>query len=570
MTMSTYTKYLAIRDTGVINGIELPVFLAIVCFALVFVCEKNSLTCGLEATLLLTGLNILPSLKYQLLYGTVDPLYHLALTNRVVILGQVPFGYDYTGSPLMHILHAQFSLLTGASLLESIKYLLPMIMGLTPLFFFMLGSTTFKDENQRKYAILSSLILYSNYNYSLTAATLAVFFSLGLLLNFFGHEVKFAVIGLIFAMGIITSHHFSAFILTIIMILYSLLVLLQDAIIKIRRYSAEPRTMDLTKAHFTALFSIMVLTWYIYESDWVLDKFIRIVSNALTGISEFSAPLVGVGLRTMQFEIWFRILISANIGKAIILVTGIFGLALVLKRLMCRPSEIKVVLLIPALNRAVIYVSACAIIYLALFVASNTPGFPSLKPERLMWYTFPIVAVFFSSYFMYYLLEDRVMTIMRSRNLTNIFIFCFIVVLVSSTLVEFFPSEQILPISNWYNHVNSIYQYKEARWLAVYSESMRVASDRITSLQLKAFTDANYQMLSSYESSLFLRLYFLHMDGGLRLGKDVVFASHYPGKAGVLGEDLRLENRTLVSETLERSQIDIIYYNGESFVVCLP
>jgi hypothetical protein len=135
-------------------------------------------------------------------------------------------------------------------------------------------------------------------------------------------------------------------------------------------------------------------------------------------------------------------------------------------------------------------------------------------------------------------------------------------------LITIFPCQPIAPRANVlsrdlptneyvfdYRSVNTVYQEKMILFAESFSpNSSRVASDRVTRWQTNGFANDTFVTRLIYDSPLERQ----------NLGWDL-FLLHYDGKAGPLNE--KVENRTSERLTELKDMGNVVYDNGESFII---
>lgn len=577
---SVLSNTVGYHDSWVLDGIEFPTILFVFSMVVLFVTgDISPKWLAIYATVYLTTLNLLPSFKYSLPYGTGDILTHLGLVREIYTSGHLPptqiFGYS--NFPLMHIFNAIASLIIGESPIKIFKFIVPMAMSISPLIIYIISTRLYIHIKLQKYAIFGTLLLFTNYNYFIAPASLATLLMF-LTFTFIVHVtltnrqyLGFSCVILLGVLGVVFMHHFTS------LAFLSILVLCAGWFFATSESDSKRQNRTLL---FIPIFYITVLfSWWMYNARWVFHLFSVNIKKYLLIPDEALKPLpIGATAEKVGVDVF----IFNHIGAIIIAVLSATGI---------------LILCIDVLKKENKYSKGYAFfLYIFMFISANfilfiyqaVAGVPLVNVERMMIFGFLFAPTFMA------LSLFKFDGILNRFKLKNGFLVLVLFMLASLTLIEFFPSERLLP-GNALNIANSEYMFYMAEYVKEHPfEEYFLASDEVTRRVLVGFTDHSIwsrfsiekKDLNPYGESSSLLLQFLDIPENLKgqygmTGRDyhteyqnqsIMFLVHRPGAGGIFYEFYEAnhpaqEKAWLIDRAIERQDVDLIYNNGEAFVL---
>lgn len=243
-----------------------------------------------------------------------DPYYHFVCTSNIIDFGtiqsQVNWWYSQADVqlnwPLMQILTAQTTMISGMNILFFYRFLMPFI-GVV----FFLGITALTYDLTKQYgpSLLAGLIgslsattifYQSEYHPQALALTLFVFVLIGFFRSRTSNTVSFSLISLIIISASTLSHHFSTLFLSLISLTMVGLIFIGQRIPYLRKWFSF-LTSDIS---FLSLFVIVIFSFYVYTMpdqlrflfDWSLGL------SPITGNAEYiREPLITTILNSAKW-----------------------------------------------------------------------------------------------------------------------------------------------------------------------------------------------------------------------------------------------------------------------------
>jgi hypothetical protein len=216
------------QDSWILQGIFIQTAIFVAVSLAFLILSKDNRFIAVIGSLFLVSMYMIPGLKYELFYGTFDVASHYGLIQSVISSGSMPTigGYAdfYSGIPGMHVFLSSLSLLSGLSVNTLVKFILPLINGVMPLFVYFASKGAFSGNIQKYVIIFSSFPLLSLTGYTLTGAAFALIFFVfyvAILLRFpvlREGSRKYGLLLLLIAFSAIISHSIEPFLLVVFLL----------------------------------------------------------------------------------------------------------------------------------------------------------------------------------------------------------------------------------------------------------------------------------------------------------------------------------------------------------------
>lgn len=316
------------QDAWILQDILIPIGVYIFVFVLTVISTKSAKLLSLICSSFIITMNAVPNLKYTLFYGTYDSAAHYGFVSDLLRLSHVPesgFYASYYGShPGMHLFIASLSLVLGISAIAGVKLFTSSIFGIIPLMTYFV--TKGVEGNLRRNIIIASALPVVS-GYILLGAT-------------FGDILYFAFICVLIG-GIFWSHKGSSHSLILLILGCALLfshaitmvVLLLTLGVLVFLSSLRPiqHARDYM-SNVARIFMILLVSWLSLEtvnSTYIFEGIATAVQEMLFGVPMSGVPIEFGGLAPFAR---FRLLLVSDGGDAVILLLGLLGLAILLKR----------------------------------------------------------------------------------------------------------------------------------------------------------------------------------------------------------------------------------------------
>jgi hypothetical protein len=191
------------QDAWILDGIVIPtaIFVLFFIFAETFIQENKKLV--ILAAFFLAAINIIPGLKYPLFCGCYDAPAHFRFTNEIVSLGYIPeneyISEMYESNPAMHIFMACVSIISGFSINDILKFIVPALSGLLPFIIYFLTRDILDNTTQRYVIIASSFPIVQRFiTYGTSLAMLPYFLLIAIFFHRLSAKIKGSSYWLIF------------------------------------------------------------------------------------------------------------------------------------------------------------------------------------------------------------------------------------------------------------------------------------------------------------------------------------------------------------------------------------
>ena len=539
--VSTLTISRDYQDSWILEGIEIPYLLFVGALSAAFLSENRPSVLVILAILSLFTFLLIPNLKYVWFQGGwIDQHNQYALANNVLDTGHVAPASNapdvaYVGTPLFHVVFSVLSIVLGAPLLISFKYLPVLFSSIYPLSTYMLlKRLSFLKSKAAKYVLFVSAVPINPGRYTVTGGmfgSVITFLALAALVaTFEENDRRYWSIFILLVSALAASHSVTSIILCVCVL----------GIVLCQRVRPN---LGLRTSTVLALISIS-LAWLTLPAYRTLNMITRQlfvgVPQGLTPGSEHIPPR-------------FFTLAQVNVFEAIKTWLVFYGADSALLILIC----ISIVVALRMLKRSdtvLRFLVAFAGITLALLPIGIVLG---LGPVRLLYFTRILFPIFFGIFVLAFIKQ-------------KVWIHALIVLtLIALATVELYACQPLIPSANvisnelpsnepivYVNAVNTIYQRQMISFARIHIVGL-IACDSTTANQIVGLTDLNFSSLQ------LLRYYPLQSDQ--RELEYAFFLIHLPGIAGPFDNPAEFRTTDIILGAVNNS--NVVYTNGESLVL---
>jgi len=542
LVFNTLLVYRDYQDSWVLEGIEIPYIVFVIAYAIAFLLEKNVYWTVILAALGRFVFLLIPNLKYAWFQGTaIDQQRQLALANHVRTNGYIFGGEVYGSSPLIHLLFSVFSMTSGLSVADVMKYLPVLLSPLYPLLTFVIIKNMRlceKEENAIfKAGLFISSIPFNIQTYVVTGTQFGVLFAFlvlsGIIVLLQTRDRRYWLVILIFVFAVAAAHSVTSVLLSIF--LMSIIAVQKALRFQPRRSLRIPAVL--------AVISISA-AWLIFQSPAAMSSMLRTfffaVPSGTTPGSEYvparfftligANPLAGLS----AFLVYYG-------ADAVLLLLSIGGLIVLIKKRGRLNSTSKFILILGGILilsiplGAILKVGTFRILYFAAILFPILAGMLviHLNGRRFI---FPVVIL-------------SVVVMLAPLELYT----CQPLIPSAKVILANLPADE--PVG-YVTQVNSIYQ-REMIYFALDYIRGRIAGDWLSNSQLVGLTTYNF-------SNTYL-LWYYPLNTQVPKQTYEFFLIHIPGKSGTFGEKAEIRTHDLILSQIYNSSI--LYDNGESYVL---
>lgn len=548
-------------DIWILDGIVVPtaIFIFFSLLAEVFVHENKKFVLISISAFLIIGLNMIPGLKYQFFYGTYDTPAHYRFIQEIAAQGYVPkkefYSETYGDNPCVHIFWACFSVISGISVNEVFKFIIPLLFGLVPLITYFIANTVLDDATLKYVIIASSFPLIQAYViYGTHLAFIHYFILIAVLLRHVFTKTsrkEFLLMFLVLSFVLIASHAVSSFFVFLLMI--GIVVVL--CFLKILKREIGGKLSMFTLTNLFLLFAVLLWAWWETIAAINLNFFAELVKM----LASPKIPAIPARFYEIPLLAKLQILIVFNLTNIIIAILSLIGLFFLWK-------EIKRKNLPSATETFYTNLFAILVAVSILLLIQTVSQFGVFSYERVIAYGIPFCTFFVGIAFaqLYKALKfssQKVQKLVFSSLLFMIFFPC---------LIQFFPYQPLVPRANVLSEnlpensyivdlvlLNTVYQKQMITFAETHSEHGIIIADWVTRTQAYGFSSPNFfsrilypsPLEQTFNSEYEWNLFLLHTSKGAAFGEKVEY---------------RTEK---VIQNLRLNAGNTIYDNGESFII---
>lgn len=544
------------QDTWILEGLEIPFAVLAVTYVGYVFTEKDVKQLLMFSMLFRIVWLVIPQIKYPWFQGVaVDQHIHYRLAKDIHDTGFIPSGRLYSETPLMHVLFATYSLITGVSVLDSIKYLPVLWWGIYPLLIYLLLKKTQLGKDHPsivKYAVVvASIPAKTTLSYVVVGALFGAF-----LVFLFLHQLvrilqtgasKYWLLGIICSLALVSAHSFSS--MTLLTVLT--LTLFFSTFLKNFRF----RYLKTTLLIFLAVIN---LAWLLYQAPVLYGKSREVILFFLSSIQGLRSGSSSGFARAFQLDI-------VSVAKTLTVLHGadffllflmMLGILFVARKL--RSSTV--------FRFVSLYLASAWVYFLVQLLAGR--GLSDLvRYNRIFEHTL-ILSPILACVALYYL-EKKARSRMLGMAIVSLLIILAPIELYtyqplipsSSVVSELLPSNQ--PVV-YVGMVNSIYQRSLIWHGEKFIEKGFIASDRVTGYQTTGLTSYNFSKTHVMYYYPFDRL----IDNSTKKREYDYFFIHFVGRGGIMMEPAEIRTKSLIQTAIYNSSVT--YTNGESYILQRP
>lgn len=549
------------QDAWVLDGILLPtmifVFVSIIVETLV---SNNSLT-TIVASTSTAVLSVIPGLKYELFLGCYDSVIHFGTIERLMSLGRVPqtgyYASYYSDVPGMHLFTSSLSIVSGISVNEVFRFILPATYFMIPLMIFFITKNMLDKTVQRHIIIASSFPIALGYIIVGTTFALIIYilFVAIFLRRAFTSEnkAKYSVLLFILAFTLIISHAVTS--LFLVFLLVGMLLALKSVKLMKKKFPSKSLINDYTIPSF--FFMVLLITWWAYRAQIYFVSLSGIIERIFF-IGSAAGPLPA-RFFVIPLSAQLQILTVLHLRNVIIGLVSLFGLLILIKQFRRRELNEKTKDFYLHLLLFLGTISAPPFIQFA--VQYGELGYDRFIPYAII--LSPLLAGI-----ALWRLDEYSARAFKNAATRGLVYASILFMLFSLCLIQTFCFQPMIPRANVLSKdlpedeyifdirvANTVYQREMIAHAERYSPTnARIASDAVTRFQIYGFTDpsfaSNVIWLSPLENqNLTWDLFLLHMDE----------------RAAPFNEKAEYHTPERIDEFRETG--NIIYDNGLSFII---
>jgi len=557
------------QDSWILCDIFIPTLIFIFTFIIIVILTDNNKIVALICSSFIIVLTLVPAIKYELFYGIADVTYHYKLICEIMNYGQVPSGTVYSGVPGVHIFVSLFSLMLGISPNTGMKYAIPTLYGIFPLIVYFISSKLISNKTLQKYIIIASAFpLVTAYYITGTIFPLPfllLLVAMPIIREFQGdgNRIKYSIILIFLLSAMLISHTMTPLLFLVFSISSIVLLVLFDRI----RGEKDFTDLLIIKLSKILLFAtILFVGWWMYQADFLFSIFVKNIQSFFT-VESFVKEPVPLRFFNVPFTAQIKIFSLCHLKDLIISILSLFGFIIFVNG-QNKTGETKILYLY--------LISFLAPILLSI-IFELLVGYGNLEYYRLINY-----GIIFSPFFVgiaFYQLKialDSSSLNFKAKTLAMIFI---VFIVVGFSLIQFFPYQPLTPQGNiisedipeneplmYFNNVNSVYQKEMISFACSHFPTdfritrSTITSDTITRLQMIAFFNESFEFLKSKHT------WYSPLTSDTKLDWNL-FLLHWGGKSGPFAEQVEYRTKNKLIENRNGVGRNIIYDNGESFII---
>jgi hypothetical protein len=543
------------QDAWILQSVLVPTLVYVIVFACLIAHISDMQLIAVLSSSFLIILNAIPNLKYELFYGTYDSAEHYGFIAGLLSLGHVPqtgfYAIQYEDFPGMHILISTLCLLLGISPNDAIKLFTSIVSGIIPLMIYLATNHTFGNNLQKGILLASGLPAVSGL-YSLSGSTFGYVLFFGFICVLLRKAVsaklskQLTVVLLIMGYGLLFSH--------LVSLVYLLITLSASGTLLAFDEVAKKRQFDYGNFGIVLVLALSFMTVQAFRAETLFEAIVASVQSV------FAQTSISGGIPATFFLLPLSaqasLLLVTHADDAIFTALSLIGLCVLLKKF--RPANPTVFhkFYLPLLG-----IIGVLTLMMLFQLAAPVGGLTYARPLGYM--------TLFESFLVGFVLWNIAERLTKIR-IRNIILATFLVLVVTSSFIELYPLQTIVPKANTlspdlpnneyvfdYRSVNTIYSIESIIFAQKYSaSSARITSDVVTRNQIYGFADQAFSDRHVYYSPL-----RPNFDS-----KWDILLLHYDGSAGSLNEPAAYRTQEYV-RTIRDTWGNVVYDNGGYFII---
>lgn len=550
------------QDGWVLEGLEIPYAIFIITSIFYFMIEKQSNWLILLVLIIRSTLLLIPDTKYFWFQGVeIDQynIYKLALVTYNE--GKIAQDMLYSTTPLFPLSFTILSLVSGLSILQSMKYFHLMLWLTYPIWIFIITRKFNLGSSITKYALILSFISIKNtLSYLVIGQTFGAFFLFQILILFhylfISKNRNIWIIITIFMSTLVGSHIVSSIILsTILSIVFLMLSILNNIYHKLPFNKIKPSSISITSVIIMSFtwFSIVTTNFFRYSIIFFEGSILKIL-NIPTSLR--TNPFVPGRIWEIGFIDKLKIiLVYYGADIFLLLVMAVVALIIIRDRELIE-------------NQGLLFLFFCEITFGFLFITGLLLNLGANWLDRILRY-----ALLFAPIFTGILIKKI------EHKLHSKLIFVLIISFLSIfTTLEFYRCQPLIPAANslgkdlpediplvYVNQVNTAYKrYLIYHAIQYIPSHTIIAMDKITGNQLYGFADSNFVRDHGV-------IYPLFEEPLRAFGKETIepeyFLIPFPGISGKILEQAQNRTKSHILSIIYSSKFNVVYSNGESYML---
>jgi len=549
------------QDAWILDGIVIPTAIFVFFFLVVKTFVQENKNVVILAASFLVALNLVAGLKYQLFYGTFDSPPHFRFTSELVSLGHIPetelYSRSYVGNPGMHIFMGSLSIISGISINDIFRFIIPAMCGVVPFIIYFITNDILDETIQRYVIIASSFPIVQSYIIYGTSLALSPYILL--IAVFLRHafvkknEKEFYTISIVLSFSLIISHAVTSLFVGLLLIgttvIFKSLELMRNKFLG--RFSVSSYIGP------SLLYVVLLMTWWMNISTFNLNTLAGYMKALFVG-GPMSTP-IPIRFFEVPFLPQLQVLAVFHSRDAIIAMLSLFGLFVFLRKLRRNQLSDKTE---GFYLRLIVLLGVFTLFLFFQFVS----GFGTIQYTRFVAYAMPLCTALVG--LTLWRINRFLSSVSTKITIRNLAFASFLFVLVSSCLIQFYPCQPLVPRANVLSKnlpeneylidlgsVNTFYQKEMISFAERHSSSGRIASDIVTRYQIYGFSNHSFFSRHIWYSPLYpdqkleWDLFLLHTTKACRFTEKVEYRT-----------EKRIENLRLEAGNM-------VYDNGESFII---
>jgi len=539
--------------------LEIPFAALAITYVIYIFAEKDIKRLLFFSLLFRSAWLIIPQIKYPWFQGVaVDQHIHYRLAEDIYDSGFIPSGRLYSGTPLMHVFLAAYSLTTGLQVVDSFKYLPILWWGAYPLLVYMLmkKSKLGKDNPSiLKYAVVVACIPAKVTLSYVVVSTLFGAFLVFLLLYQIVSILKtnasqYWLLGIICSLALVSAHTYSS---TTLLFVLSFVFLFSTFVIKSFR-------LRLLRVTFLMFLVVLNLAWLLYQAPVLFGSAREVILTFLHSIQGLRTGPAVTGFKPRFFELD---ILSVVRTLAVFHGADLFFLFLMMIGVVFWARKLRSSSPFRFLWLYVVFAWVYYFIQL-LFGRGYTE---IVEYNRIIEHTLSLSPIFAG--LVLYHLEKKARSLMPAIVAISL--------LMVLAPIQLYPCQPIIPprtvgegiLSSVeplvdVGMVNSVYQRSLIRYAEKHIEKGFIASELATAYQAIGLSNHNFSEAHIMHYYPFSRL----IDNATKKREYDYFLIHFAGKAGVIMQPAEIRTTTLIKSAILNSSVT--YNNGESYILQRP
>ena len=551
------------QDAWILQDLFIPMVLYVMAYAITITILRDERATTLVCSSFLVISTAVPSLKYEIFYGTYDSLGHYRFLVDMLSSGHAPqtgyYGIEYSAFPGMHALAGSLALVMGLSTIDAVKLMMSVIFGIIPLVTYLATRNAFRGEIRRWVIIASGLPTSVLYIFAGIEFALPLYYLF--VLSLFWRRISgerhpaFLLVSLISGYGLLFSHAGTIIYLLACFAVASVLLSIWNIL-----GGQSRRNVGYGSTSIFVLLGVSFVAWLMFEANRLSETLVSALQRIVLGTVRI-AP-IPPRLFALPLLDGLKIALVLHIKDGVLSLMALVGLLVMLKQLPKKSSSSFTRFYLPL-------VSFLAAIALLLGIQLGL-GFGELGYQRFVEYAV-ILSPFLVGLALWHV-DERI----KKRRLGRVLIVLLLFLCVLLSLVQVFPYQPMVPRANVLSSslpeneyiydlrmVNTVYKEKLISFAQIASpKSARIAADSLTGNQIYGFADHSF-------SDRWVGYFNWRMESSI-LCEDVtdwdIALINYAGRSGSLVE--RAECRTQEHLQVVRATLgNVVYDNGGTVII---